>query len=190
MDKLITSVPEPSQEHARREQIKKSCAPLATDHELDTFIYLSNQYGLDPIKKEIYFIKYGGKATIMTSRDGYLTIAQRNPNFNGMESDAIYEGDRLTKRDDCSILISYGDEHFKFDKAQLRGAFCNVYRKDMDMAVSVLVALKDYKKDNDIWRQYTNAMIIKIAESQALKRAFGISGLVTKEELNEEPKEE
>jgi recombinational DNA repair protein RecT len=103
--------------------IRKTAAMGATDDEFKTFMYLCNMYNLDPLKKEIYFIKYGGKSTIITSRDGYLKIANCNEHFDGIESDVVYQGDLLTKRDDGSLLITYGQEHLSFDKSKLSGAF-------------------------------------------------------------------
>lgn len=166
--------------------IRKTAAQGATDDEFKTFIYLCSMYNLDPLKKEIYFIKYGGKSTIITSRDGYLKIANCNEHFDGIESDVVYQGDLLTKRDDGSLLITYGQEHLSFDKSKLSGAFCSVFRKDRKKATTVFVSIKEYyKKDAPIWQQYTNAMILKVAEAMALKRAFAISGLVTREEIED-----
>lgn len=172
--------------HYDIDHIRKMVAHTATEDEFRTFIYLCKTYNLDPLKKEIYFIKYGGKATIITSRDGYLKIANLDKNFNGLESDVVYQGDILTKRDDGSLLITYGQEHLMFEKSKMTGAFCNVFRKDRTKAMTVFVSIKDYyKKDAPIWQQYTNAMILKVAEAMALKRAFAISGLVTQEELED-----
>ena len=166
------------------ELIKNTIAPNATPDELKMLVYLSKQYNLDPLKKEIFFIKYGGKTTILTSRDGYLKIANLHAQFDGIESDVVYQADILTKREDGSLLIQYGPEHLAFDKTKLAGAFCNVFRKDRSKATTVFVSLKDYyKKGAPIWEQYINAMILKVAEAMALKRAFSISGLVTREEI-------
>lgn len=169
------------------ELIKNTVAIGATENELKTFLYLSEEYNLDPLKKEIYFIKYGGKSTIITSRDGYLKIANLNKNFDGFESDVVYHGDKLTKREDGSLLIEYSESHLLFDKSKLSGAFCNVWRKDRNKSITVFVSIKDYyKKGAPIWEQYINAMILKVAESMALKRAFAISGLITREEIDKE----
>jgi phage recombination protein Bet len=166
------------------ELIKNTSALNANPSELKMLLYLSKEYNLDPLKKEIYFIKYGTKTSILTSRDGYLKIANLNKNFDGLESDVVYQGDRLTKKEDGSIHIEYGDQHLTFDKTKLTGAFCSVFRKDRKKATTVFVSLKDYYKQGaPIWEQYINAMILKVAEAMALKRAFAISGLVTKEEI-------
>ena len=167
------------------DHIKKVVAPEATADEFKTFMYLCEAYNLDPLKKEIYFIKYGGKSSIITSRDGYLKIANCNVSFDGIESDVVYQGDVLTKCEDGSLHIAYGQEHLTFDKSKLTGAFCSVFRKDRAKATTVFVSIKEYyKKDTHIWQQYTNAMILKVAEAMALKRAFAISGLVTREEID------
>ena len=168
------------------DNIRSMVAPGATDDEFRAFMYLCNAYSLDPLKKEIYFIKYGGKSTIITSRDGYLKIANLHDQFDGLESDVVYQGDTLTKRDDGSLHIAYGQEHLVFDKSKLSGAFCSVFRKDRTKATTVFVSIKEYyKREAPIWQQYTNAMILKVAEAMALKRAFAISGLVTKEEIED-----
>lgn len=167
--------------------IRSTVATAATDDEFRAFLYLSKEYNLDPLKKEIYFIKYGGKSTILTSRDGYLKIANLHEQFDGLESDVVYQGDKLTKREDGSLLIEYGEHHLVFDKTKLSGAFANVFRKDRSKAITVFVSIKDYyKRGAPIWEQYINAMILKVAESMALKRAFVISGLVTKEEIEKD----
>ncbi|MBM3893704.1 phage recombination protein Bet [Candidatus Dependentiae bacterium] len=168
------------------DNIRSMVAPAATDEEFRAFMYLCNAYSLDPLKKEIYFIKYAGKSTIITSRDGYLKIANLHEQFDGLESDVVYQGDVLTKRDDGSLHIAYGQEHLAFDKTKLSGAFCSVFRKDRSKATTVFVSIKEYyKREAPIWQQYTNAMILKVAEAMALKRAFAISGLVTKEEIED-----
>ena len=171
--------------HDDNEHIRKVVAPDATVDEFKTFMYLCASYNLDPLKKEIYFIKYGGKSSIITSRDGYLKIANCNEHFDGLESDVVYQGDVLTKREDGSLHIAYGQDHLLFDKSKLTGAFCSVFRKDRAKATTVFVSIKEYyKKGTTIWQQYTNAMILKVAEAMALKRAFAISGLVTREEMD------
>ena len=56
--------------------IKMTVARDATDAELSMFLHLASSYGLDPFAKDIWFIKdRTGRPIIMTSRDGYLKIA-------------------------------------------------------------------------------------------------------------------
>src|ERR1700689_4280790 len=154
-----------------------------TDSELKIFYLNCKSSGLNPFMKEILLIKSNSGSTTVTTRDGYLKIANSNPHFDGLEGDCIYEGDILARRSDGSIHITYGENHFKFDRNKLIGAFANVYRKDRSKASSVFVNMKDYNKSTKVWEQYPNSMILKVAEAMALKRAFAISGLVTQEEV-------
>ena len=81
--------------------IKKTVAKDATDEELYMFLSIAQKYGLDPFAKEIWFIKYKNKKTkewearIETARDGYLTIAKRDPDFMGIQSFAVHENDEF-----------------------------------------------------------------------------------------------
>lgn len=167
-----------------RELIRSTAARDASPQELEAFISVALSYGLNPLKKEIYFTKAGGKAVTMTSRDGYLAIANRSEQFDGMEADVVYKGDKLERNADGSLSIVYGENHLTFDDSFLIGAFCNVFRKDRKRTSTVFVSYDDYKKDNPIWRTYKKSMILKVAESMALKRAFSLSGLVTEEEMD------
>lgn len=167
------------------EVIKRTVAKDATDDELRMFLHLAGAYGLDPFARDIWFIKdprdANSRPIIMTSRDGYMKIANRNPNFDGLEADVVYEGDAFRKRPDG------GFEHAYNTKARggIIGAYAVIYRKDRKHPVSIFVPFNDYRKNSPVWRQYPHAMILKVAESQALKRAFSISGMVTAEELGD-----
>ena len=164
------------------ETIKRTVAKDATGPELDMFLHLSRTYGLDPFAKEIWFIKMDrGAPTIFTSRDGYLKIANRDPRFEGMEADVVYGGDMFRKTKD-GIEHVYGSK----DRGTPIGAYCIVHRSDRRIPIYVYAPFKDYARGGN-WGRYPHAMILKVAEAQALKRAFSISGLVTQEELDIEP---
>jgi phage recombination protein Bet len=158
-----------SDEHSKF--IKKMCAPNATEDEFKRFMMICREYSLDPLKKHAYILK--GSAII--SIDGYIKIANSSPSFDGMESDTVYEGDTITKRENGSLLITYGPAHNNFEKDKIKGAFCNVYRNDRTKATSAYVSLKEYNKPTDTWKNYTSAMITKTAEVMAIKKAFDLS---------------
>ncbi|MBQ7262847.1 MAG: recombinase RecT [Synergistaceae bacterium] len=157
--------------------IRRTVAKGATQEELDMFLHLSRTYGLDPFAKEIWFIKMGREPIIFTSRDGYLKIANRDPRFDGMEADVVYAGDSFRKTKD-GVEHVYGAK----DRGAPIGAYCIVHRSDRRIPTYVFAPYKDYHKGGN-WNTYPHAMILKVAEAQALKRAFSISGLVTREEI-------
>ena len=164
--------------------IKRTVAKGATNDEFNMFMYLANSYKLDPINKEIWFIKYDAKSTptIMTSRDGYLAIANRSEHFDGLLSDVVHENDEFEKMPDGAVKHKYGCK----DRGAIIGAYALGYRNDRKYPIYVFAHLSEYNKNSNVWKQYTSAMILKVAEAMMLKRLFSISGLVTKEEIDED----
>ena len=161
--------------------IKRTVAKGATDDEFNMYMYMAKTYQLDPIMREIWFIKYDAKSTpiIMTSRDGYLAIANRNEHFQGMLSDVVHENDEFEKLPDGLVKHKYGCK----DRGEIIGAYAMGFRNDRKYPVYVFAHLSEYYKAGKVWDVYTSAMILKVAEAMMLKRLISISGLVTKEEM-------
>ena len=154
----------------------------ATNEEFTRFMYLAEKTGLDPFANEIWIIDTKNGRKILTSRDGYLKIANNHPAFLGMVSDAIYSNDcfkRVMSNDHEDVIHEY---EFK-NRGQLLGAYAKVWRRDRKVPSFFLAPLNDYNKKKNAWLEYPHAMIIKVAEAMALKRAFAISGLCTIDEL-------
>ena len=168
----------PSWTAAQIETIKKTVAVDASNEELNMFLNIATKYDLDPFLKEVWCIKMKGRAVITTSRDGYLKIANRNPHYKGMTSDVVYSGDKFAK-DDAGVHHAYG----LANRGQIVGAYAIVYRDDRNVPIFSFAPIRDYYKGGGTWEQYPHAMILKVAESMALKRAFSISGMTTQEEI-------
>jgi phage recombination protein Bet len=168
------------------ETIRNTVAKNSTNDEFRMFMHLARTYQLDPFNKEIWFIKYAKKGqdpksvepSIMTSRDGYLKIADRHPQFDGLISDVVRKNDAFKRTMD-------GVEHeYSSDRGPISGAYALVYRKDRKYPIYVFAPYEEYKADTKTWNNYPSAMILKVAESMALKRAFTVSGLVSREEMD------
>jgi len=169
--------------------IKRTVAKDATNDELSMFVHTAKKVGLDPFLKEIWFYKYrGGETIIMTGRDGFLSIAQRSKTFAGIQSAAIYEGDEFSidYSNPKDIKIKHITNPFKKDAGKIVGAWARSSRVGCLDTVE-LVHWKDYYKSYvgkiSLWDKFGTAMIKKVAESIALKKQYGISGLVSKEEI-------
>ena len=178
---LATISTAPKWDARQVETIKKTVAVGASNEELDMFLSLARTYDLNPFLKEIWCIKMGGRAIITTSRDGYLRIANRDQHFKGLVSDAVYANDKFAKTKD-GVEHSYSSG----DRGQIVGAYALVYRDDRNYPTYFFAPFRDYYKRGGTWDQYPHAMILKVAEAMALKRAFSISGLVTQEEIGTE----
>lgn len=164
----------------QRQLMKDTVAKGVSDNEFMLFMHLAQHYGLDPFAKEVWCIKYGNNpATIFTSRDDYLKIASRDPQMNGIVSDAVCAGDVMERLSDGGVQHTYGNP-----RGELIGAYALVHRKDRAYPAYFYAPFKEYcAGSNPTWKKYPTAMIIKVAEAMALKRAFSISGLVTQEEI-------
>lgn len=165
--------------------IKNTIAKGASEDELKVFLYLATQYNLDPFKKEIWFTKYGSQTNIMTSRDGYLKYAHTNPEFGGLISFVVHEGDDF-EIDAGEYKITH---RFGSKRGKIMGAWARCDRKGIRPFISY-VSFEEYNQNSPIWRKYPSAMIQKVAEVFVLKRAFGINGLVTKEEIGDQTSEQ
>lgn len=157
--------------------IRNTVAKGANDDELSMFMHIAQTYGLDPFMKEIFYSSQ--MKTIMTSRDGYLKIAQRDHNFDGLQSMAVCENDDFSiDMKNNLVNHSFG----KGDRGKVIGAWAICYHKERKPVIAY-ASYDEYNKGNNIWNTYKSAMCCKVAEAFSLKRQFGISGLVTQEEI-------
>ena len=139
---------------------------------------------LNPITKETFFVnrrqKIGdhwiSKVEPMVGRDGFLSIAHRTNQFAGIETTAtIREVPQLES----------GQWHIRRQLV----AECSVWRKDTDKPFTVQVAYNEYcQRTNEgtptkFWAEKPETMLKKVAESQALRKAFNIHGIYSPEEL-------
>lgn len=176
----------PREKEWTREQIeliKRTVAQGATDDELKLFLYQAKKYGLDPLMKEIVFTKFKlkdgtEKVSIITTRDGYLKIAQSHPDFQGIISFTVCEGDTF-EIDAANYQITH---RFGTKRGKIIGAWARVDRRGYKPFIA-FVPFDEYNQNTTTWQKYPSAMIQKVAETFALKRAFNISGIVTREEL-------
>lgn len=164
------------------ELVKRTVAKDATDDELKMFLYLANQYRLDPFKREIVFTKFKGQPSFITTRDGYLKIAISNPDFDGLQAFVVREGD------DFEIVAEEFKVHHRFgsERGKIIGAWAAAYHKKRKPVICFVEFDEYYKPEWNTWEKYPSAMIQKVAESFVLKRQFNISGLVTQEEISME----
>jgi hypothetical protein len=131
--------------------------------------------------KEIWAIKRSPNeaALIMTSRDGYLKVAQRDPNYMGIQAAVVRKGDAFGFNPAAGTV----EHSFGSERGAIIGAWAIAHHR-MRMPVVCFVDFAEYKGGSPIWSKYPSAMIQKVAEVFVLKRQFGINGLVTREEMD------
>jgi phage recombination protein Bet len=162
--------------------LKSTVAVDATDSEFFMFCELAKATGLNPFKREIWFIKtnsytnkYGkfieGKAQIMTGINGFHSIANSHPQYDGIETGFV-------GKDGEYLPITY-------PKPDFIGAWAKVYRKDRRIPIEAVAMLDEYQKTTGNWPSMRRVMIVKCAESLALRKSFPqeLNGLYTVEEM-------
>lgn len=120
-------------------------------------------HGLNPLKKEIYaFPDKGGGVRPIVSIDGWWTIANSNPMFNGVEfAFAGSKGQNGTGDLACT---------------------CRIWRKDREHPVEVTEYLDECFRATEPWRQNTRRMLRHRASIQCIRIAFGLAGVMDEEE--------
>lgn len=122
-----------------------------SDAKTQALMLVCDRYGLDPVLKHIVLIS--GNAYV--TRDGYLAVAHRSGQFDGME------------------VIEQGADQTHYT------AKVAVYRKDMSHPFTFVGR---YPKSKNMAKEYGPEMAVKVAEVQGLRRAFNVTGLGASDE--------
>lgn len=158
--------------------VAKGTSPL----ELAYFLNVCESVGLNPFLKEIWCYKDNkNNLLIFTGRDGFLKKAQENPYFNGIRSSEIRENDEFSI-DIANNEIRHAITKWDDERGPIKGAYAIVFRKNGEPTITI-ADFKRYNKGYNTWKTHPEAMIKKVAETNALKLAFGISGLQSEHEF-------
>ncbi len=154
--------------------VKNTVAKNTTDTELAYFLNVCKSVELNPFNKEIWCYKdKKGNLLVFAGRDGFLSKAQRNPAFNGIRSCEVCESDEFS----IDIANNIIKHNFGTDeRGRIRGAYAIVFRKAGEPTIEY-ADIQTYDKKQFTWNSHKASMIKKVAETNALKKAFGISGI-------------
>jgi phage recombination protein Bet len=141
--------------------VKKTCiSGDCSDEDFAAFLMVAKEYDLNPIIKEIFaFPKRGGGIQPIVSVDGWVSMINRQPSFNGLEFE--------DKADDKGELVSIT---------------CRMYRKDRDRPISVTEYMSECRRATDTWKQWPARMLRHKAMIQCARYAFGFSGIMEPDE--------
>lgn len=130
-----------------------------SNEEFVTFLAIANEYGLNPLSKEIYAFSNRGAIQPIVSIDGWLKIINQHPQFDGMEFEDTLDGG-----------------------GQLSAITCRIHRKDRSRPTEVTEYLNECKGTSEPWKKWPVRMLRHKATIQGARYAFGLSGIVDPDE--------
>jgi phage recombination protein Bet len=137
--------------------IPKDC----TREQFAAFLLVANEYGLNPILKEIYaFPAKGGGIQPVVGIDGWVKLANDHPMMDGIEF----------------------DDH-RDEKGNLFAISAKVHRKDRSHPMAVTEYMSECKRNTDPWKQWPSRMLRHRATIQAIRYAFGYSSIFDADDL-------
>lgn len=170
--------------------IKNTIAKGATNDELALFLYTAERTGLDPLTKQIHFVKRDSKQkingqwvvvptmTVQTGIDGYRAIAERTGKLAGIE-DAVFDSEEEDHPKKATVTITKLIEGnmVKFTASA----------RWTEYAVSYPGFNGGPAKLGAMWAKMPYLMLAKCAEALALRKAFpnDLSGIYTNEEMQQ-----
>jgi phage recombination protein Bet len=180
--------------------IRNTVAADCNNAELVMFLEVAARYELDPFARQIYAAKMKGRVQIIVSRDGLLAHAHKEPSFVRMDGDVVHANDEFSnvfENGERSIKHSYstqsdpsksGPNGEPVGRGPIIGAWARVVREGHGETY-FFAPMGEYKQDREgPWQKTPSAMILKCAETYALRKAFSISGVVGEDEIEKERK--
>jgi phage recombination protein Bet len=158
------------------EMIQHSVMPGANALEFDLFLNLCKAKRLDPLTKQIYAVKVGGKWQTFASIDGLRVIAERSGNYGGQ-----------TEPYWCGPDGEWKEVWLSDDPPS--AAKVGVWKRGYEHPTWGVATFKSYGKGkSNNWVSMPDVMLLKCAEALALRKAFpdDLSALYVREEFAED----
>lgn len=134
----------------------------ASDEELAAFLMVASEYKLNPFLKEIYaFPSRRGGIEPMVPIDGWISMVNRHPAFDGMDTEDILD-----------------------DKGKLKAIKTVMYRKDRSRPTSHIEYLDEcFDSKKEPWRKWPHRMLGHKSYIQCARKAFGFGGIYDQDEI-------
>lgn len=174
------------QQQQQQEQIqliKQMYAKDATDLELEHFLYVCKKTGLNPLTRQIYFVKRKGQVTIQTGIDGFRSIAESTGEYMPADEEPVYQYDEKGNLISCTLFVKrYHQITQTWHKVVAKAYFNEYVQYVNDYNKQGVIA---GKKISDMWERMKHTMLSKCTEALALRKAFPqqLSGLYTSDEM-------
>ena len=170
------------------EKVREYFCKTATDEECAFALEVCAIRGLNPFKRDCFFIKYGGadpKLEIVVSKDFFMKKAMTNPDFQYFKAGVtVQRGEE----------VQNVDRYYAYPGETLLGGWAETKRRSIEVPFRAEIPLSGFKKDNKFWNSQPGPghMIRKCAGSIVLREAFAedFSGLYDEVEMGIDPEKE
>ncbi len=144
-----------------RNVIKHTVMPSAsvTNEHITAFLVLANQFGMNPFSDQVHAFPHKGGVKLIIGYDGFIQVANRNPQFEGFE---LHEETN--------------------DKGDLLRVGCQIFRADRKHHPIIWEYMAECKRGTDPWKNFPNRMLRNKAVMQGVRAAFGTASLMDKDE--------
>jgi phage recombination protein Bet len=152
--------------------ITETVAKDATKEELAWFLYNANLRGLNPLTRQIHFVKRGGTGTIQTGIDGFRLIAQRTGQYapSPKPTHFEYDGKNLLRATVFGVKLM-GNQAFEFSATAKFTEYAQYFNGQL----------------GNMWKKMPETMLEKCAEAKLLRRGFPeeLSGIYSDDEMQQ-----
>lgn len=118
-----------------------------TENEKTQFIDMCTAFGLNPIKREIYGIKYGQNFNLIVGYETYIKRAERSGKLAGWKAWVEGSGKNLVAK-------------------------IEIHRKDWQFPFCHEVYFEEYNQETAIWKSKPRTMLRKVVIAQGFRLAF------------------
>ena len=131
--------------------------------QLGMFAIVAHNYNLNPLLREIYaFPAKGGGIIPVLGYDGWVTIIQRQEDYDGCEYEYIWEDDKVG--------------------GKILGVTCSIFRKKHSRPTKKTVWFAEVRRDTDQWKVKPIWMTEIKALIQTARLAYGFGGIYDQDE--------
>ncbi len=140
--------------------------------------------GLNPMKKQCYFVAYGGKLSLMRSYQGTMAVAKR-AGAKKIVAEIIYDGDTFEYHieDGIKVIDKHVQDFKNIDNSKIIGAYAIVTLEDYTYTEIMNIAQIEkawskgygYKKGQGVHGDFTDQMAKKTVISRACKNIINSS---------------
>lgn len=111
--------------------------------------------GLNPSKKQVYFIAYGATLVCQRSYFGTVAVTKRVTKAREIFAEVVYEGDAFKFKIDRgnTIILEHSRELKNVDKSKIIAAYCTIVTPDSDTPYTQIMTIEQIR---EAWRKSQN----------------------------------